>query len=153
MDIDKPKRATPPWVDRARGVLIFADDAVHVIVAVFLVVAAFFMFYFAAKNLTDISVAAILLVINDVLFVLIIAELLWTIIRYLRREKFSLSPFLFMGIISSLRRMLYIDAQMSLGSGERSFNENISELGIHVGIIFVLVLCYYLIRKVTPASD
>lgn len=105
MDIDKPKRSTPHWVSRARGVLIFADDAVHVIVAAFLVVAAFIMFYYAAGNLTDISVAATLLVVNDVLFVLIIAELLWTIIRYLRREKFSLSPFLFMGIISSLRRM------------------------------------------------
>ncbi|MFA5802639.1 MAG: phosphate-starvation-inducible PsiE family protein [Thermoleophilia bacterium] len=153
MDIDKPKRATPSWVNRARGVLIFADDAVHVIVAAFLVVAAFIMFYYAAKNLTDISVAATLMVVNDVLFVLIIAELLWTIIRYLRREKFSLAPFLFMGIISSLRRMLYIDAQMSLGTGERTFEENIMELGIHVTIIFVLVVAYYLIRKVNTASD
>lgn len=153
MDIDKPKRATPSWVNRARGILIFADDAVHVIVAAFLVVAAFIMFYYAAKNLTDISVAATLMVVNDVLFVLIIAELLWTIIRYLRREKFSLAPFLFMGIISSLRRMLYIDAQMSLGTGERTFEENIMELGIHVTIIFVLVVAYYLIRKVNTASD
>ena len=133
--------------------MIFADDAVHVIVAAFLVVAAFIMFYYAAKNLTDISVAATLMVVNDVLFVLIIAELLWTIIRYLRREKFSLSPFLFMGIISSLRRMLYIDAQMSMGTGERTFDENIMELGIHVGIIFVLVVAYYLIRKVNAATD
>ncbi|MFA6002270.1 MAG: phosphate-starvation-inducible PsiE family protein [Thermoleophilia bacterium] len=153
MDIEKPKRSTPHWVSKARSVLIFADDAVHVIVAAFLVVAAFIMFYYAAGNLTDISVAATLGVVNDVLFVLIIAELLWTIIRYLRREKFSLAPFLFMGIISSLRRMLYIDAQMSMGTGERTFNENIMELGIHVGIIFVLVVAYYLIRKVNLATD
>ncbi|HDZ59551.1 MAG TPA: hypothetical protein ENH44_02030 [Actinobacteria bacterium] len=93
------------------------------------------------------SVVSILLVLNDALFVLIIAEVLWTIIRYLRREKFSVAPFLFIGIISSLRRILVIDAQMSLGEGERSFNQSLMELGMHVAIIFILVVAYYIVKK------
>ncbi len=153
MDMDRPKRPAPRAIDKARRALIVADDTVHIIVAVFLVGAALVVLGYAAKNFVDLTVDSTLLVINDVLFVLIIAELLWTIVRYLRREQFSLAPFLFIGIISSLRRILYIDAQMSLGSGERSFNENLMELGIHVGIIFVLVIAYYLIKKARAVGD
>jgi uncharacterized membrane protein (DUF373 family) len=130
-----------------------ADDAIHVVVAVFLVVAAAIMLGYAAKNFIDLSVGSLLLVVNDVLFVLIIAEVLWTVIRYLRREQFSLAPFLFIGIISSLRRILYIDAQMSLGQSGRPFNEDLSELGVHVAIVFVLVLAYYLIKRARALGD
>jgi len=148
-----PKSITPPAVNKARRALIIADDTVHIIVAVFLVGAALVILYYAARNFIDLTVDSTLLVINDVLFVLIIAELLWMIIRYLRREKFSLAPFLFIGIISSLRRMLFIDAQMSLGTGEHSFNENLMELGVHVGIIFVLVFAYFLLKKARAVGD
>lgn len=146
-------RPSAPAVDRARKYLILADDAVHIVVALFLVAAAVLMLGYAAKNFADITVSSILLVVNDVLFVLIIAEVLWTIIRYLRREQFSLAPFLFIGIISSVRRILYIDAQMSLGTSDRSFQENAIELGIHVTIVFVLVFAYYLIKRLGATGD
>lgn len=148
METQKQKRPVNPAVNRTRKLLILADDIVHIVVAAFLVAAALLMLGYAAKNFIDISVASILLVVNDVLFVLIIAEVLWTIIRYLRREEFSLAPFLFIGIISSVRRILYIDAQMSMGVSERTFNEDIMELGMHVAIVFVLVVAYYLIKRI-----
>lgn len=147
MDEQKKKRSTSAAVDRARKLLIVADDALHIVVAVFLVTGAFIMLGYAARNFADISVVSILHVVNDVLLVLIIAEVLWTIIRYLRREEFSLAPFLFIGIISSLRRILFIDAEMSMGTSPRTFNENIIELGVHVGIIFILVVAYLLVKK------
>lgn len=147
METRNQKRPVNPAVDRTRKLLILADDIVHVVVAVFLVAAALLMLGYAAKNFVDISIVSILHVVNDVLFVLIIAEVLWTIIRYLRREEFSLAPFLFIGIISSVRRILFIDAEMSMGTSERAFNENIIELGIHVAIVFILVVAYYLVRR------
>ncbi len=141
------KRVTPPPVVWARRLLIIADDVIHIAVAALLVVAGAMMLVYAVKNFAGMDVVSILLVVNDALFVLIIAEVLWTIIRYLRREKFSLLPFLFIGIISSLRRILVIDAQMSLGESERSFNQSLMELGAHVAIIFMLVVAYYLVKK------
>mgnify|MGYP001584675862 CR=1 FL=1 len=147
METRNQKRPVNPAIDRTRKLLILADDIVHVVVAVFLVAAALLMLGYAAKNFVDISIVSILHVVNDVLFVLIIAEVLWTIIRYLRREEFSLAPFLFIGIISSVRRILFIDAEMSMGTSEQSFNENIIELGIHVTIVFILVVAYYLVRR------
>lgn len=147
MPKDKGYKITPPAVSLARRLLIIADDVIHIAVAVMLVAAAAVMMWYAVENFTDLSISSILQVVNDALFVLIIAEVLWTIIRYLRREKFSLAPFLFIGIISSLRRILVIDAQMAVGEGGHSFNETIMELGVHVSIIFVLVVAYYLVKK------
>lgn len=144
---DKQRKPFSPAVNWSRKLLIIADDVIHIAVAVLLVAAAVVMLGYAVENFTEISVAAIVLVVNDALFVLIIAEVLWTIIRYLRREKFSLAPFLFIGIISSIRRILVIDAQMSVGESEHAFYENMIELGAHVAIIFILVVAYYLVRK------
>ena len=129
-------------VCRIRRALIFADDVVHVLVAVALLVSAVFMLIFTATNFRDLNVSSILLVINDVLFVLIIMELLWTIIRYLKRQEFSLKPFLAIGMISSLRRILMLEAQMSMKEHSEVFP--LWELGLSTGVVFVLVLAYYL---------
>jgi uncharacterized membrane protein (DUF373 family) len=129
-----------------RKMLIFADDVVHVLVAVALLASAVFMLIFTATNFSSISVSSTLLVINDVLFVLIIMELLWTVIRYLKRQEFSLKPFLAIGIISSLRRILMLEAQMSMNA--HADWQPMIELGISTGIVFVLVIAYYLMNRV-----
>ena len=134
------------FICNIRKLLILADDVVHVLVAVALLASAVFMLVFTAEKFSDISVSSTLLVINDVLFVLIIMELLWTIIRYLKRQEFSLKPFLAIGIISSLRRILMLEAQMSMNT--HTDNLPLIELGISTGIVFVLVIAYYLMNKV-----
>ena len=92
------------------------------------------------------NVTSILLVINDVLFVLIVMELLWTVIRYLKRQEFSLKPFLAIGIISSLRRILMVEAQMSMDRHTDYYP--LAELGVSTGIVLVLVFSYYLMTRV-----
>jgi uncharacterized membrane protein (DUF373 family) len=119
---------------------------VHVLVAVALLISALFMLVFTATNFAEITVSSILLVINDVLFVLIIMELLWTVIRYLKRQEFSLKPFLAIGIISSLRRILMLEAQMSMKEHSDVFP--LWELGLSTAIVFVLVLAYYMMNSV-----
>jgi uncharacterized membrane protein (DUF373 family) len=143
-DIDRGKAGS--LVCKIRRMLVLADDIIHVSVAITLLASAALMLYFTAANLVEISISSILLVINDVLFVLIIMELLWTVIRYLRRLEFSLLPFIAIGIISSLRRILMIEAQMSMtGSGHDYYM--LAELGVSTSIVFVLVIAYYLISK------
>jgi uncharacterized membrane protein (DUF373 family) len=135
-----------------RRSLVFADDVVHVLVAVALLITALFMLINTASNLLNTAVSSILLVINDVLFVLIIMELLWTIIRYLRREEFSIQPFIVIGIISSLRRILMLEAQMSMETKEGY--SQLVELGVCTGITLVLVISYYLVNRVErPVSN
>ena len=91
------------------------DDIIHVIVAIALLGAAIMMILYTILNLRSLELQSILMVINDVLLVLIIMEVLWTVLRYLKRQKFSLNPFFAIGIISSIRRILVIGAQMSIG--------------------------------------
>jgi len=134
------------FVCKTRRVLIFADDIIHILVAVALLLSAFFMIAITALNFRSVGVSNILLVINDVLFVLIIMELLWTVLRYLRRQEFSLNPFIAIGIISSLRRILMLEAQMAMTEHTESYYL-LSELGLNTLIVFVLVIAYYLVNK------
>lgn len=138
--------AVNTFVCKTRRVLIFADDIIHILVAVALLVSAFFMIAITASNFSGVGVSNILLVINDVLFVLIIMELLWTVLRYLRRQEFSLNPFIAIGVISSLRRILMLEAQMAMTEHTESYYM-LSELGVNTAIVFVLVVAYYLINK------
>ncbi|MGA2191897.1 MAG: phosphate-starvation-inducible PsiE family protein [Nitrospirota bacterium] len=133
-------------ISKTRRLLIYADDVVHVLVAVALLLSALFMLGFTAMNFREINISSILLVINDVLFVLIIMELLWTVIRYLKRQEFSLKPFLAIGIISSLRRILMLEAQLSMKDHTDVYP--LYELGISTAIVLVLVVAYYLMNKV-----
>lgn len=90
-----------------------------------------------------------LIVIHDVMLTMIVLELLWTIITYLREHTIPLEPFLFVGIISSVRKMLLIGAQMSLHEGPENLavaEFQLNELIVHGGLILVLIGSLVLIR-------
>ncbi|MBI5042303.1 MAG: phosphate-starvation-inducible PsiE family protein [Nitrospirae bacterium] len=163
------KEGQEPSLDQQRGQrtaimairrwLLIMDDIVHVIVAIALLGAAIMMILYTITpitpmNLRFIKIQSVLDVINDVLLVLIIMEVLWTVLRYLKRQKFSLNPFLAIGIISSIRRILVIGAQMSIG--EMHDLEKVKvlfiELGINTGIILALIVAYYIYNK-TPLQE
>ncbi len=137
-------------ISRIRKILIYADDAVHVFVALALLLSAVFMLIFTATDFAAVNVSSILLIINDILFVLIIMELFWTVIRYLKRQEFSLKPFLGIGIISSLRRILMLEAQMSMNGHSDYYS--LEELGVSAAIVLVLVFSYYLLNRVEGKS-
>lgn len=142
-------------VSGSRRWLIIADDFIHIAVALFLLVSALLILGRTAFYFQEISTHSILSVINDVLFVLIIMEILWTVIRFLGRKSFSLGSFLIIGIIASIRRMLMVEAHMSMG-GEVStekFYHYMMEMGLSAAIVVVLVLAYYLVSKLPPVNE
>lgn len=139
----------------SRRWLIIADDFIHIAVALFLLIAALIILGKTALHFHDLSIHSILSVINDVLFVLIIMELLWTVIRFLGRKSFSLGSFLIIGIIGSIRKMLMVEAHMSMG-GEVStekFYQYMMEMGLSTLMIFILIVAYYMVAKLPPASE
>ncbi len=143
-----------PVIMAIRRWLLIMDDIVHVVVAIALLGAAIMMILYTILNLRSLELQSILMVINDVLLVLIIMEVLWTVLRYLKRQKFSLNPFLAIGIISSIRRILVIGAQMSIGEMYDLDKVKVLfiELGINTGIILVLIVAYYIYNK-TPLQE
>jgi len=78
--------------------------------------------------------------------VMILMELLWSIIIYLKRQEFSLNPYIFMGIISSIRGILVVEARLSLSHGPE-IKEYLTELGVNSGVILALVGAYYFVNK------
>ena len=143
-----------PVIMAIRTWLPIMDAIVHVVLAIALLRAAIMMILYTILNLRSLELQSILMVINDVLLVLIIMEVLWTVLRYLKRQKFSLNPFLAIGIISSIRRILVIGAQMSIGEMYDLDKVKVLfiELGINTGIILVLIVAYYIYNK-TPLQE
>jgi uncharacterized membrane protein (DUF373 family) len=128
-----------------RKIIIKFDIAFHVIAAVLLLVACSFIFYYAALNLLEPSRNSIIHLVNDVLLALIILELLWTVVRFLKKQKFILGPFLAIGIIAAVRRILLIEAQTSFM--EHVPVEKLYEIGLSAGVIIILMIAYYLSVK------
>lgn len=132
-------------MDVFRKVLIKVDMAFHVLAAVLLLIACSFIIYYASVNVFQPSRDAIIHLVNDVLLSLIILELLWTIIRFLKKQQFILGPFLAIGIIAALRRILLIEAQTSFL--EHVPIEKLYEIGLSAVVIIILMAAYYISVK------
>ena len=131
--------------DIFRKYLIKIDMALHVIAALLLLIACTLILYFAFVNILDPSRSSIIALVNDVLLALIILELLWTVVRFLKKQKFLLGPFLAIGIIAGVRRILLIEAQTSLM--EQTPIERLYEIGLITIVILILIIAYYISIK------
>jgi uncharacterized membrane protein (DUF373 family) len=128
-----------------RKFLLYIDIIFHVFAALLLLTACGFILFYAALNVLDPSRASMIALVNDVLLALIILELLWTVIRFLKKQKFTLEPFLAIGIIAAIRRILLIEAQTSLM--EHTPVEKLYEIGLSAAVIITLMAAYYLSVK------
>ncbi len=131
--------------ERFRKFFIKADIVFHIFAALLLLIACGFMFYYALLNIFNPSRDSIIRLVNDVLLALIILELLWTVIRFLKKQKFLLGPFLAIGMIAAVRRILLIEAQTS--TMEHVPVEKLYEIGLSTVVILVLMVAYYLSVK------
>lgn len=143
-----------------RTMLIAADDIMHFTVAAVLIVCAAVILIRTLPNLMDADTSGILHVLNDVLLTLIVMELLWPIVRFLKRKPFSLNPFLYIGIISSTRRILMLEAEHSMLARMKESAATwpelwpmLVELGANVAIILVLAVALRLVGGVGGASE
>ncbi len=140
-----------------RQLLIGIDDLLHFAVALVLGICGMAILARSLPNLLHPEIESLLQVLNDLLLVLIIMELMWPIVRFLKREPFSLNPFLYIGIISCVRRILLIEAEHSMvsqGNGQAvswaSLWPVLAELGANVVIILVLAIA---LRLLSPGRQ
>ncbi len=82
---------------------------------------------------------AIIGLISDLLLVIIIMEVLSTVLHYLRARATSLTPFLFIGMISATRGVLAIGARLSITQvSGADFTDAMIELGVNAAVILAL---------------
>ena len=132
------------------------DDIIQIGLALLLFVAAAAIlvvsaYYFVVDFFHDFS-TAVLNLIHEILMIMIALELMFTVITYLKEHTIPLEPFFVVGILSSLRKILMVGAQMTLYETSNkidpvAFRHYLWELGIHTVIVFVLVVSLFIIKK------
>jgi uncharacterized membrane protein (DUF373 family) len=90
----------------------------------------------------------VLAVLDRVLLVFILVELLDTI-RIIRREHGLIiaEPFLLVGLIAVVRRILLVTAQIEQVAGTDEFQNLLAELGVMAGLVVVLTIALVFIQR------
>lgn len=139
---------------RIRKLFLLIDDIIHIVVALLLIFSACFFLYEAGIKLFSLNITFVLEMIGDLLFVLLIMEILWDVLRYLKRRAFTLKPFIYVGIISSVRGMVLVEARIGLEHLEGfALFQQLAKIGIFSLIVFVLIICLYLLGKIPQEKD
>jgi uncharacterized membrane protein (DUF373 family) len=84
--------------------------------------------------------------VNDVLFIVIILEILRTVISRFTDGVYQLDKFLIIGVIAAVRHILTVGASLTLEStkSDEAFRRSIYEMGLNAGIVIALVFALYL---------
>lgn len=137
-----------PVIRTLNRVLTVIDDAILVLVACGIIAVAWFLMMEAITDFILYTQHSISHIISDLMFVLIVMELFRQVLRQLNRHTFSLNPFIFIGVIASIRGILL--TQMKIGMGEAEWESGVIILAVHAAIILVLITSLYIYSKGRP---
>ena len=86
--------------------------------------------------------------INDILFVIIILEIMRTVIVRFTDGIFQLDNFLVIGVIAAVRHILTVGASLTMEKTKTTeyFNRALKEMGVNTGIVLALVFALFLAR-------
>jgi uncharacterized membrane protein (DUF373 family) len=139
----------PRWLVRA---MAQAESVMFMAIAVALLVIAVVVF---ARGVHDLVLAptreqfavTITKAVNNVLFIVVVLELVRTIVARLEGGGFQLQPFLVIGIISATRDILTVGAELSLVGGQVPAGRTMTELGVNAGVVVALSVALVLVRR------
>jgi uncharacterized membrane protein (DUF373 family) len=120
----------------------YIEDAIHVVVAALLVVAGGFVVWSVVTRMGDelqkatSPQAVVTFVLDKGLVLFIIAELLHTVRVTIQERRLVVEPFLIVGLIAGVRRLLVITAQVAEPNSSFKWNPQ----GIEISILLALVL-------------
>lgn len=97
---------------------------------------------------------AIIHLLDRVLLALMLAEIIYTVGRIVQTQQLETEPFLVVGIIAAIRRILILTAEGSshVDINDPHFTGTLAELGLLAVIILLLVWAIYLLRKAQPPA-
>ena len=132
------------------------EDIFHVVLGLFLFGIALAALVFSVIRVFTTSPffpVGMIQAINDILFIVIILEILRTVIARYTDGVFQLQNFLIIGIISAVRHILTVGASMTLGAEKprEAFDRAVIELGISSAIVVALVFAIFLSKTADAA--
>jgi uncharacterized membrane protein (DUF373 family) len=125
------------------------EDIFHAVLALALFIIAIGAFFFSLKRLFDTAPFfpnGMIQGVNDILFIVIILEILRTVISRFTDGVYQLDKFLIIGVIAAVRHILTVGASLTLESGKSNdlFRRAIYEMGLNAGIVVFLVFAIFL---------
>ena len=139
------------WV--ARG-FSRVEDVVYVGLALMLSITAVVLLGYGALDLWNAVRAgelgaSVVTLLDRILLILMIVELLYTVQVSLREHALVPEPFLVVGLIAGIRRMLVLTAEFSdmIGEGGDLFRNAMIELALLTLMVLALVLALVLLRR------
>lgn len=125
------------------------EDVFHAVLALALFGIGIGAFIFSIKRLIETAPFfpnGMIQGVNDVLFIVIILEILRTVISRFTDGVFQLDKFLIIGVIAAVRHILTVGASLTLEStkSDEAFRRSIYEMGLNAGIVVALVFALYM---------
>jgi uncharacterized membrane protein (DUF373 family) len=128
------------------------EDVFHAILAISLFVIGIGAFFYSIKRLVETTPFfpnGMIQGVNDILFIVIILEILRTVISRFTDGVYQLDKFLIIGVIAAVRHILTVGASLTLESGksDQAFDRAIYEMGLNAGIVVALVFAFFLSKS------
>lgn len=129
----------------------FIEDALYVLIAAALAIGGAILFgyevYSFATKISDEDISTLILdLLDGLLLVFIITEIIHTI-RVVIDEKVLVSePFLVVGIVAAIRRLIVVSAQAKDLLGKPEFSDAMLEIAVLTGTITFLGLTIFMLR-------
>ena len=128
------------------------EDVFHAILAIALLAIGVGAFFYSIKRLIDTSPFfpnGMIQGVNDILFIVIILEILRTVISRFTDGVYQLDKFLIIGVIAAVRHILTVGASLTLESGKSNtaFTRSIYEMGLNALIVVALVFAIFLSKS------
>src|SRR5829696_8208090 len=134
------------------GTLDAFERIAYVAIALALSVPIVMLVFSAAISMLEVSEVGVLetslTVLDRVLLAFIFVELIDTV-RVTLRERgiFIAEPFLLVGLIAVVRRILLLTAALEQTTSTEEFQNMLLELGVMTGLVIVLTIALYLTRR------
>src|SRR5579883_3468804 len=143
-----------PWPIRAAHMLGTSESAVLVLIGIALVLVALLLLYSSMYHLveavrqgpSEIEKQAID-ILNTVLLVMMTMEIVYTVAISLKSHTLNAEPFLIIGSIAGIRRMLVITATSTDSEGKPDvFRNTLIELGLLAATVVAMAVAIWILR-------
>ncbi len=144
--------------ERVQGAFGFVEDGFYVAVALALALAGIGMFgYVVYDFVTQLTkgaefTALILELLDGLLLVFIITELIHTIRAVIDEKILVAEPFLVVGVVAAIRRLVVVSAEAKELIGKPTFSDAMLEIAVLGGVVVALVLSIFMLRH-THSSE
>jgi uncharacterized membrane protein (DUF373 family) len=155
-----PVDLAPRLTRRVRDALAWSEEVLYIAVGLMLLAAATLVLVGTISGLVSsisshqsaVNIGVVLL--DHILLTLIVAELLHTLRYVVLRGEIVVEPFLFVGLIAVVRRILIVTAELERQApGGRTLTNQLLELGLLGVLTLALSIAIYLVRRASPAGS